>query len=52
MPIVYVDKDKFKIFARKPSYGRVTGRTKCCTFFKYSTDNIGNKTGVGSKSRW
>lgn len=46
MAIVYVDKDKFKIFKKKPRYGKTIGRTRGVTYFTFTTDNEDNKMGV------
>jgi len=49
MAIAHVNPKKFKIFKKKPSYGKWAGQTKGVKFFTYTTNNPNNKIGVVPK---
>jgi hypothetical protein len=49
MAIIYVNKNKFKIFKEKPSYGKWIGETKYTKQFIYTTNNIRNLRGIVGK---
>jgi hypothetical protein len=46
MAIVYVNKQKFKIWKEKPRYAIKTGSTKSLIFFSYTTNNEKHLVGV------
>ena len=50
MVLVYVNKNKFKIFRKKPSYGKYLSRgTKSLKWFTYTTNNPKQLIGVVPK---
>ena len=44
--IVYVSKNKFKIFDKKPSYGKISTKNKRTTTFTFTTDNDKGLRGI------